>query len=296
MEEIIDEKHIDKELVKSIKEHAKKYDETPNKREFLKGISAYEQKVVLLTTSHPCDVLRYLSEFDTKTTKLVLDSLDSGDILNILEKFTLDDKSWFYEHFPNMEVVNKFITHDDSSKSHVEALPLERKVEILATSTKETHEASKEVYNSLSDSDMKEISNNDTIPDNVVDKINELHEEKNNSEAINVENIIPVVAEVVDELTDKIDDTIEEQLEETKEEPKEVEEPKQEEQLTTNNQELVNNNPESLEEIANNNEQVLVVENEQQSMVDEFRELAQTEELKEIEELSITKENSTLQR
>ena len=52
-----DEKEIDYSVIQQIREHAKKYDSTPDKKNFLRNVCAYEQKVILLESKNPYDVM-----------------------------------------------------------------------------------------------------------------------------------------------------------------------------------------------------------------------------------------------
>ena len=297
MNEIIDEKYIDANTLKEIKEHAKQYDTSPDKREFLKEVGAYEQKLILMTSSHPCDVLRFLSEINSKITKIVLESIDSNFILNILNKFTADDKKWFYRHYPNADIVNKFITSDDLSKQYIEQLPLERKVEIIASSTTDTYAASKEVYSTLSESDIMEITTNDSIPSVVTDKITDLQQEAIQENNNIVDNIIPEATEVINELETNFDDNLQEDnkdaepQEEKKEEEKIQEEKKEEEKIQEEKKEEKETiTPGLLENVLYDKK--IDVENN-------FIKASQEEEvkiIKEIKEQVEIKENSTLQR
>lgn len=146
---IIDEQELTYEDIKQMKEHASKYEYVADKKEFLKGSSAYEQKYILLNANKPIDVLNYLVELDLDTTRTVLNSLNFDDITKILQKFTLEDKKNFYTNFKDLSLVNLFILYDKDTLEYIDDLTLERKVEILESSKPETLEATLKVYETI---------------------------------------------------------------------------------------------------------------------------------------------------
>ena len=58
------------------KEHAKLYDTAYDKKEFLKSVSVHEQKIILMNSSKPYEVLNYLDELDLKSSRLLLEELN----------------------------------------------------------------------------------------------------------------------------------------------------------------------------------------------------------------------------
>ena len=143
------EKEIDYNLIKQIKEHAKNYDLSSDKKEFLKNVSAYEQKLILLESKNPCEVLTYLDELNLKSTKLVLRELTVDEISKILELFTTEDKKRFYNTFSELSVVNEFIMFDKNSSEYIKELSIERKIELMDSSNEKTSEATSIVYESM---------------------------------------------------------------------------------------------------------------------------------------------------
>ena len=143
-------------------EHAKKYDLTDDKKIFLKNISPYEQKLVLLESKNPYEVLKYLEELDLPNTKLILNELTTDEILRILELFTSEHKEEFYNNYSDLNLVNKFISNDKNAYQHVEDLDLDRKIEILNSSNSNTVEAASVVYDSISDNEKSEVIKNIT--------------------------------------------------------------------------------------------------------------------------------------
>ncbi len=154
---IIDEQLLTPESIYQMKEHAKLYDSTPDKKTFLKNISAYEQKVVLLNSVRPYEVLQFLSELELETSKLILNSLNYDDISRILMLFTQEDKEMFYKTFSDLDLVNQFIVHDKKADEYVSDLSTERKVDLLQASNKETIEATSKVYESIPQSERVEV-------------------------------------------------------------------------------------------------------------------------------------------
>ena len=72
---IINENELSYEEINKIKQHAKQYDSVADKKEFLRSAGAYEQKIILLESKRPYEVLNYLSELGLQTSKLILNSL-----------------------------------------------------------------------------------------------------------------------------------------------------------------------------------------------------------------------------
>ena len=207
-----------------IKEHAKQYDSIANKKEFLRNAGAYEQKIILLESKRPYEVLNYLSELELETSKKILNSLTQDEIKKILELFTTEDKQNFYENFSELSLVNQFITIDENAQEHVKDLEFDRKVELIDSSNLQTKEASEIVYESMPYNEREEALNqitnaNAAIALSTVDthyndeKMSEMIENNN----INVENI---KAETPQELEQKIENEI---LKETKEQNNKLE-------------------------------------------------------------------------
>ena len=153
MNDIIDlnsGKILDTDAMNIIKQHAKLYDSAYDKKDFLKNISVYEQKIILMNSSKPYEVLNYLDELDLKSSRLLLEELTVDEIKHIISLFSSEDKKAFYNTFSDLSLVNQFIIQDNNSYQHVEELPFERKVELIASSDKDTQIASSVIYESMS--------------------------------------------------------------------------------------------------------------------------------------------------
>lgn len=161
---IIDENELSYEQVLRIREHAMGYNIASDKKEFLKSVGAYEQKLILLQSVRPYEVLEYLSQIDLETSRVVLDSLNQDEINKIVQLFTSDDKERLYNNFSELSLVNKFISCDKNASKYVTDLTIDRKIELLNSSDKETAVASSKVYESIPD-EQKHI---------VADKVNTL--------------------------------------------------------------------------------------------------------------------------
>lgn len=212
---IIDENQLSYDEVVRIKEHAKQYDSVSDKKEFLRNAGAYEQKVILLNSIRPYEVLNYLSELELETSKIILESLKYEEIEKILELFSLEDKKRFYETFSDLSLVNEFIAIDENAKEHVKNLDFDRKVELIDSSTIKTAEASEIIYESMPYIEREEVSNlvtnaNASVALSASDiynndaKISEIVENNN----INVEDI---KVETPQELEQKVEQEIEKQ-------------------------------------------------------------------------------------
>ena len=147
------EKEINYQVIKKIKEHARQYNFVNDKKEFLKNVSAFEQKVILLNSQNPYEVLNYLDELDIKSSKLVLSELTRDEIKKILYNFSSNDKKCFYSKFSYLQLVNEFIVQDKNSEEYINDLTFDRKVEILNSLEQQHKEASQEVYNSLDETE-----------------------------------------------------------------------------------------------------------------------------------------------
>lgn len=141
---------LNEESINSIKEHALLYDTAYDKKDFLKNVSPYEQKIILMNSSRPYEVLNYLDELDLKGTRVLLEQLNYDEIKHIISLFTGEDKKKFYANFSDLSLVNQFIVQDRNASDHVEDLSFERKVEILDSSDKETEVATSAIYESMS--------------------------------------------------------------------------------------------------------------------------------------------------
>ena len=140
---------IDYETMKKIHEHALLYESAYDKKDFLRNISPYEQKIILMNSSKPYDILEYLDELDLKGTRLLLEELSFDEIKHIINLFSSEDKKKFYATFSDLALVNQFITHDKNSSEHVENLSFERKVDLMDSSDKETEVATSVIYESM---------------------------------------------------------------------------------------------------------------------------------------------------
>ncbi|MBQ9072485.1 MAG: hypothetical protein IJY25_04955 [Bacilli bacterium] len=160
---IENENQIDYQTLKTITEHAKQYDIISDKKTFLKNVSLYEQKIILLTSQDPYEVLSYLEEIDLKNLRIILNQLKYEEIKNILDKFTSEDKQRFYTTFSDLELVNQFILQDKNSDEYISDLTFNRKVEILNSSKAETQLASSKVYESMT------VEEKDKVEDKLTD-------------------------------------------------------------------------------------------------------------------------------
>ena len=165
MDKIRNEKEIDYGILKLIKEHSKKYDAAHDKKQFLKDVCAYEQKLILLNSDSPCDVLMYLAEIDTKATNLVINELTNQEILKILDSFTTEDKSYFYSNFKNLSLVNRFLTKDENSFLHIKDLSFDRKINLINSSNENTSSSASNIYDTLSNEEKEYVEENDLISD-----------------------------------------------------------------------------------------------------------------------------------
>ena len=208
-EKIFTEKELSYEELNQMKEHAKKYDYVVDKKEFLKSITPYEQKLVLLETKNPYEVLTYLDELDFNNSRLILQQLTSAEIRKIIDEFTSEDKRKFYANFSDLSLVNQFIMYDTNSKEHITNLKTERKVDILNSTKAETKESATKIYDTIKEEEKEFVVGNITTA-----------EAKLAVEEVVLEN---QVEELVAE---------EEQIEEpiAKEQQTEVEEPQEEKQ------------------------------------------------------------------
>lgn len=171
--QIKNEKEIDYNTLRLIQKHSQLYFSSNDKKEFLKNVCAYEQKLILLQSQNPCEVLMFLAEIDTISTNMVIEELTNEEIIDLLEKFSAEDKKSFYSRFPNLAIVNRFILKDENSSEHVKDLSFERKSELLDTTKEETMPSATTIYQSLTTEEKQEVVTNSNLSDDVVSKISE---------------------------------------------------------------------------------------------------------------------------
>lgn len=147
--ELNSHKFIDTETMKKIQEHAKLYENTYDKKEFLKNVSVHEQKIILMNSSKPYEVLNYLDELDLKSSRLLLEELNYDEIKHIINLFSSEDKKRFYATFSDLSLVNQFISQDKNSIEHVQNLSFDRKVDLIDSSDKQTQVATSVIYESM---------------------------------------------------------------------------------------------------------------------------------------------------
>ena len=189
------EKSVDYSVLKQINEHALKYDSSPDKKEFLKNICAYEQKLILHNSKRPYDVLSYLNELDLESSRLVLSELNTFEIKKIIDLFTSEDKKSFYNNFSDLYLVNQFIKNDENSVNYVDNLTFDRKIELIDSVKNETKQATEKIYKTMSEEE-KNIAS---------DKITTVEA----SNALNyVENSVEVDSNLDDVFIDEQSDTI----------------------------------------------------------------------------------------
>ena len=225
----MNEKYYNYNDLEQMQEKAKKIDSESDKKNFLREMNPLEQKMALFSTKRPYDIINYLNSFDYKETNMMLNELTNEEILQLLELFTAEDKKNFYSTFSNSMLVNKFIANDKQAFTHVDELDLERKIELLDSSKKDTQEASKEIYNSLSVDEKELVEDKITTLEGSLAIENIIQTSENN-----VENDLIVEAEKLQE-----PEIVKEELQqEEQQESKEKEKPKdvQEEQLQEMNE------------------------------------------------------------
>ena len=146
------------EYLKELECHAKNYDFVSDKKEFLKNVSPYEHKIILLHSKNPYEVLNYLDELDIKLTRELLSELTYDEIEDILLLFSSEDKEKFYNTFSDLDLVNQFIVQDENSSEYIDDLSFDRKVELIDASTQETVEATSIVYESIPNEQKEYVS------------------------------------------------------------------------------------------------------------------------------------------
>lgn len=170
--------------------HVKQYDITDDKKSFLKNISTYEQKLVLLESKKPYEVLKYLEELDLPNTKLVLNELKSEEIRKILDLFSSEDKKAFYDTYQELGLVNMFIANDKNAYNHIENLDLDRKIELINSSNQETINSTSKIYETVSVEDKKVMIDNITTLDGKTNLENvSAYEEYLNNQETKVEEL-----------------------------------------------------------------------------------------------------------
>lgn len=150
-------KEINYLIIKQMEGHAKKYDFASDKKEFLKNVSIYEQKIILLNSKNPYEVLKYLEEIDLQNLRLVLDTLNYDEIKKILYLFSSEDKKQFYSNFSDLSLVSQFIMYDKNYYNYIKDLTFDRKVELLESLDKETVEVSSKIYENMSPVEKEKI-------------------------------------------------------------------------------------------------------------------------------------------
>ena len=147
--ELNDQKNIDSATMKKIREHANLYDSSYDKKEFLKNVSVHEQKIILMNSSKPYEVLNYLDELDLKSSRLLLEELNYDEIKHIISLFSAEDKKRFYATFSDLSLVNQFISQDKNSHVYVQNLSFDRKLDLIDSSDKQTEVATSVIYESM---------------------------------------------------------------------------------------------------------------------------------------------------
>jgi len=217
---IKNEKEISYDVLKLIQDHAKKYDEAIDKKEFLKNVSAYEQKLILLNSKDPYEVLNYLDELDLKSSRLILSELTYEEISKILELFTTENKQQFYTTFSDLSLVNQFIIQDKKSLDYIENLSIDRKIKLLDSSDSTTVLATAKIYESIPETERELVAQSLSTADG----ISALNEVTVNIEENTLENNEPDKVETteVEKESQEINEELEKQIEETEQLDKEA--------------------------------------------------------------------------
>ena len=173
---------------------------------------AYEQKIILLNSKKPYEVLNYMQELDLKSSRLVLDELNYEEIKGLLELFTSEDKKMFYNSFSSLELVNNFITCDKKSYEYVKDLPFDRKISLLKNSKKETIQATTELYDSMSSVEKKEAEQTISFESSAEASLSlsEMIDSSENYQTVNLD-------EVTVEKTDNVEEPLENNLDKVEE-------------------------------------------------------------------------------
>jgi len=307
---IKNENEISYEYLNRIKEHAKNYDYSPNKKEFLRSVSPYEQKLILLTCKKPYDALIFLNELNLKETKEILNELNYEEIHQILERFSLEDKRSFYENFSYLNLVNDFITHDKDATEIIEPLTNERKIDLLNSSDKSTIEASSKIYESIPE-DQRDIvaesvtTLNGSAALSEAVSLEETHESQELQENIATENLDSNLInqeQQIEELQEEQDNKDEQQKQENQEEQEKQEEieeqnkqdkqekPEKQEELEIKENLIIDDNIDVKEE--NNG---FIEKKEESNNLELFKEIMYETEKLEIEKLLTLVDNPSLE-
>lgn len=163
-----EEKDYNYDELLQLQEHARKYNYETDKKEFLKKVNPQEQRIILLSSQNPYEVLNYLDEIDLEESRYMLNQLTQEEILKMLDLFSTEDKKMFYATFSQTSLVNRFIALDKKATNHISNLELDRKIELLDSSNLSTVEASYKVYESISPDDRLEVIESITTLDGSV--------------------------------------------------------------------------------------------------------------------------------
>jgi len=243
------------EYLKRLEEHSKLYDFVSDKKSFLRSIIPYEQKLVLLNSSDPYEVLNYLDELDNKATRKILNELTYDEIKKVISLFNSEDKKAFYSHYSDLDLVNQFIVHDKNASEYIDDLTFNRKVDLIDSSNSKTIEAASKVYETMSEEQQDIVSDFVTESSAVStlsvveaqaenNSIEEVVEENNSLEQVENNQVEQLINEAIEEkIEEKLEEQVEEKLEkeqqpELKEEKIEIK-PEQKEEPLINEQEVV---------------------------------------------------------
>lgn len=224
-------KIIDEDTMKKIKEHANLYNNAYDKKSFLKNVSIFEQKIILMNSSNPYEVLNFLDELDLKSSRLLLEELSYDEINHIISLFSSEDKKRFYASFSDLSLVNQFIIQDKNAPQHIEDLSFERKVDLIDSTYKDTEKATSVLYESMPFEER--ISASEKITD--IDAVQALestaiYNETQQQETLNDELQQPEQTEIVQEKSEEENQEEmlqEEEKEEKDQQPKEQKEEKE---------------------------------------------------------------------
>ena len=262
------QKNIDSETMQKIREHANLYDSAYDKKEFLKNVSVHEQKIILMNSSKPYEVLNYLDELDLKSSRLLLQELNYDEIKHIISLFSAEDKKRFYATFSDLSLVNQFISQDKNSHVHVQNLSFDRKVDLIDSSDKQTEVATSVIYESMpleervsASEKVTDVNASYTLESTAV--YNETQESLSNEEQQTTET-----EQVQQEQQVQQDEQVEEQPE-TKQEEKTEKEEKKEEQKEEINQEEKERPEESKEKLVNEEQSDIVNLSNTQEVIQE---------------------------
>lgn len=229
-------------------EHAKKYDYVSDKKAFLRSVSPYEQRLVLLTSKNPYEVLVYLDELDLKLTRQILNRLTYDEISNVLRLFSSEDKKSFYAHFSDLELVNKFIQQDQNAEKHIENLDFERKVELIDSSNINTVEATEIIYDSMNEKEQDNVSNYITDSDAVsaLSKVEDNNENQVSNENNNKDVEVNKNTNENQPSKEQLQEQVEEPMQQKEEQPQEKQEKQDEEKNQDNQKEEIQKNEDNI--------------------------------------------------